>query len=91
MRLVAVTLLASTLAGCLGLGVQNMSPEQIKATAGMATCTTLNTTTARGNSVAVNLDDVRKGATNKSRIIMTPDCGVTIETDVGVAPVPAKP
>ena len=72
------------LAGCMNLGVSEMSPDQIKATNGMITCTQLATTYGRGVAVTINADDVRKGATNKSKITMTPDCAATVETDMGV-------
>ncbi len=83
-QLISLSLLL--LSGCMSLGVQQMTPEQIKATNGMITCTQLATTYGRGISTTVNADDVRKGATNMSKITMTPDCAVTVETNVGVAP-----
>lgn len=80
-------LLSLLLAGCsFGGGVQQMTPEQIKATAGMATCTEATTLYGKGASITANTDEVRKGATSKGKMTIT--CGsstMTIETDVGVA------
>lgn len=70
------------LAGCIGVGVKEMTPEQIKATEGMATCTTIHTAYGRGVSTTVNVDDVKRASTNKGKITISPDCAVTIETDV---------
>lgn len=76
------------LEGCaFGGGVQQMTPEQIRATAGMATCTEAVTMYGKGASITANTDEVRKGATSKGKVTIT--CGsstMTIETDVGVAP-----
>jgi len=82
---VAVTLLLS---GCMGLGVEKMSAEQIKATNGMAFCTNIFTMYGRGVSSSINVDDVRKGATAKGGIKITKDCDIEVTTDVGVAGVP---
>lgn len=92
LRRSALVLLALPLAGCMGsFGVQGMTEGQIKATEGMITCSKILSAYGQGISVTVNADDVRKGATNKSKITMTPDCAVSIETDVGVAPKPVLP
>ena len=85
MKIVFV-LIVFFLTACSSLGVQNMTEGQIKATAGMATCTTFSSMYGKGHSVTVNMDDTRKGATSKSKVTMSPDCAVTIEGDVGVAP-----
>ena len=82
--LALIALLA--LSGCMSLGVQQMTPQQITATNGMITCTKLATAYGQGISVTINADDVRKGATNKAKITMSPDCASTVETDIGVAP-----
>lgn len=88
--LFVIILIAGCIPGCMSMGIQSMTEGQIKATAGMITCTKLATAYGQGISTTVNADDVRKGATNKSEITMTPDCAITIKTDVGVAPVPVK-
>lgn len=79
------------LPGCGTTGVTRMSPEQIKATAGLAICDDGDAmypgAAARGTTIMVNVDDVRKGATSQGKIVIT--CGkstMTIETSVGVGP-----
>lgn len=88
--LIAISILL--LASCGSLGVQSMSPEQIKATAGMATCTTATTIYGKAASVTVNTDDVRKGATSQGKT--TVSCGdvtMTLDTNVGVGATGALP
>lgn len=85
MRLLALLLLA--LPGCQNLG---MTPEQLKASAGMATCTSVNSLLyGKASFITANADDVRKGATASGDTSIT--CGeatMTIKSNVGV-PVPA--
>ncbi len=90
-KILIIAALSIAMAGCMSLGVQQMTPAQITATNGMVTCTKLATAYGQGIATTVNADDVRKGATNKSKIVMGPDCTITIEGDVGMAtaPVPA--
>ncbi len=80
------------LTGCMSLGIDRMSPEQIKATNGMLTCVTMATAYGRGIQTTVNADDIKKAASTKTKITMSPDCAVTVETDVATVPVlaPAK-
>lgn len=83
MKAILLALLVSLLAGCLGLG---LSPEQLKASAGMATCTNATSIYGKGSTVTANTDDVRKGNNQKSSMTIT--CGdvtMKIEQDVGVA------
>lgn len=94
----AAALAAMVLAGGCAFsgGVQQMTPEQIRATEGMATCTCGETTypgaVVRGSSITANTDSTRKGATSKSKTTITccRDASMTIETDVGVGAVPGK-
>jgi hypothetical protein len=75
------------LAGCPSLGYQTMTPEQIKATAGTASCTQLTSIYGKGSAIAVNVDETRKGATSKGKTAITcGDATMTIETEVGAAP-----
>jgi hypothetical protein len=69
------------------MGLSKMSPDQIKAANGLATCTQIYSPWGKGTTISINIDDVRKGATSKGRIIVSPDCAVTIQHDVGVEPV----
>lgn len=87
MKTTIVIILCVLLGGCFGMGVQQMTPEQIKATNGMATCTQIFSMYGKGISTAVNVDDVRKGATQDSEIMIDGDCKITIKNKVGV---PAK-
>lgn len=90
MRLLLI-LFITALSGCMAMGVQDMTPAQIKATEGMLTCTQLQGAYGRGVAVSVNMDDVRKGMTSKGRIIVTADCAITIYSDVGTATIAPAP
>lgn len=83
----AIVILAALLAGCASGLV--MTPEQLKASAGMATCSTVNSLVyGKASFITANADDVRKGATNKGETVIS--CGegsMSIKTDTGV-PVP---
>jgi hypothetical protein len=83
---IRLSILASTvlLAGCVSMGISEMSPEQIRAAEGLVTCTQIYSAWGRGVATSINVDDVRKGATSKGAITVAPDCGVTIRHDVGV-------
>jgi hypothetical protein len=72
------------LAGCVSMGISEMSPEQIRAAEGLVTCTQIYSAWGRGVATSINVDDVRKGATSRGGITVAPDCGVTIHHDVGV-------
>ncbi len=87
---IVIAILAVALAGCaFSGGVQQMTPEQIKATEGMATCTQATTLYGKGASITANTDNTRKGATSKGKTMITcGDASMTIETDVGVAATP---
>lgn len=88
--LIAILLPVLVLPGCMSIGVEKMTPEQIRATNGMASCTTLRTMYGAGSSVSLNADDLRKGVTAKGKTTIR--CGeavMEIETDIGVATVPA--
>lgn len=83
-KLLAALMLA--LAGCQNLG---MTPEQLKASAGMATCTTVNSLIyGKAAFITANADDVRKGATASGDTTIT--CGeasMSVKSTIGV-PVP---
>ncbi len=89
MKLTAVLVLSTVaLAGCPSMGYQNMSAEQIKATAGTTSCSTINSMYGKGSMIATNADETRKGATSKGKTVITcGDATMTIEAEVGV-PVP---
>lgn len=80
--------------GCGTTGISRMSPEQLKALAGTAVCDDGDAiylgSVVRGGTIIFSMDDVRKGATNQSRTVVT--CGkdrtMTIDTNVGVATPP---
>lgn len=80
--LLAVTAIA--LAGC----ATGMSPEQLRASAGMSTCTKTTTIYGTVTFATTSADDTRKGATQKSKTVVTcGDASMAVETDTGVAPV----
>lgn len=80
---------AFVLAGCQTMAYKDMTPEQIKATAGTTSCTQYSGLYGKASTIALNQDDTRKGATSKGKTIITcGDASITIEAEVGV-PVPA--
>lgn len=84
MRLLFVMLASLLLAGCPSMGYYNMSPEQIKATAGTISCSTVNSVYGKGSAIAVNADDIRKGATSTGAVTIS--CGeasMVIKSEVG--------
>lgn len=84
----SIYVLVLLLSGCASGLV--MTPEQLKASAGMATCASINSLVyGKASFITANADDVRKGATAKGETVIT--CGegsMSIKSDVGV-PVPA--
>lgn len=87
MKPLTIVWVAVLLAGCASGLV--MTPEQLKASAGMATCSTVNSLVyGKASFITANADDVRKGATSKGDTTIT--CGegsMSIKSDIGV-PVP---
>jgi hypothetical protein len=73
------------LSGCMSLGYQNMTPEQIKATAGSISCVTIETLMyGKGSSISINTDDTKKGATSSWKTsIKCGDAEMTIDASVG--------
>lgn len=86
MKITIIAAVTFLLSGCLSMGVHNMSAEQIRATEGMVTCTTVYTAYGKGNTTTVNADDTRKGNNSKGKITISPECAVTIESDTAAAP-----
>ena len=71
------------LAGC-----QTMSPEQLKASAGMTTCTTTTNVWGTVSIITQAVDETRKGATSEnSTDIKCGNATMTVGNKVGV-PVP---
>ncbi len=87
MKALAALFFPLALSGCLGMDVVKMEAAQLRSMEGMVVCNK-TAVSAYGQSVIIVIKDpdVRKGATGKSKITMSPDCATTIENDVGVAP-----
>lgn len=88
MKLLILPFIIILLPSCANLGYQNMSPEQIKATAGTTTCTQFTSLYGKASNIAINADETRKGATSTNDLTIT--CGeatMSIKSSVGV-PVP---
>jgi len=84
MKLLLVVAASLLLTGCPSMGYYNMTPEQIKATAGTISCSTVASVYGKGSAIAVNADDIRKGATSTGAITVT--CGeasMVIKSEVG--------
>jgi hypothetical protein len=84
MKRLLVTLLPLAIAGCPSMGYQNMTADQIKATAGTISCSTITTIYGKGSTIAINADDIKKGQAGKGKNVIT--CGeasMTIESEVG--------
>ena len=84
MRILFCLLGLVLLSGCMSVGIQGMTPEQLKQTEGMVTCDTINGTvglyTVDGTTVVVNIDALKRGTAVHTIITVSPDCSVTIET-----------
>ncbi len=70
-------------------GCSSMSPEQLKASAGMTTCTTTTNVWGTVSIITQAIDDTRKGATSEnSTDIKCGNASMSVGNKVGV-PVPA--
>lgn len=76
-----LVILVLILQGCMSMGIQNMTPEQIKAAEGLLTCDNIASVYADANSVSVNMETLKKGLTSKTKITVGKDCSVTIDTE----------
>jgi len=74
----AIALLGLFLGGCLGLGVNDMTAAQIRATEGMATCVDVYTMYGKGRSVTVHVDAAKRGIDEDYEQVIGPDCTITI-------------
>lgn len=83
----ALIIAAALLTGCAA-GINQLSPEQLKQLDGLAACNYYHGMYGKAGTVVVSNDTVRKGATNKFKVSISPDsgCAVVIEGDIGVAP-----
>lgn len=89
MKMLLATIALLALTSCANLGYQNMTAEQIKATAGTVTCTQFTGVYGKASNIAINADNTRKGATPKGKTVVScGDATMTIEAETGV-PVPA--
>jgi len=80
-----ILLLPLILTGCPSMGYQHMTPEQIKATAGTISCSTVSSLYGTGSVIAVNTDDTRKGLSSKWKTdIKCGDATMTIDAAVSV-------
>ena len=69
-------------------GCASMSPEQLKASAGLTTCTTTANIWGKVSVITQAIDDTRKGATSENTTdIKCGDASMTVGNKVGV-PVP---
>lgn len=85
----SIILFVLALGGCMNLGYQNMTAEQIKATAGTTTCTQFTGMYGKGAAIALNADDTKKGVSSTNDIsISCGDASLTIKA-TNTAPVPA--
>lgn len=85
MKLFIAVLILSTvaLAGC---PTMSMTPEQLKASAGMATCGTTTSMYGKVSIITAAADDIRKGATGDSvTSIKCGDASMDISNKIGVA------
>lgn len=81
-----VLLLAIILPLLAGCPTMSMTPEQLKASAGMATCGTATTIYGKTSIITAAADDIRKGATGDSATKITcGDASMDITNKIGVA------
>lgn len=64
--LLAIPLLL--LAGCPSLGMQEMTPEQIKAMDGLVTCSQISSVYGKGSNITANPDRLPKGASGETTV-----------------------
>jgi predicted small secreted protein len=86
MKTLLVLILPFILAGCQTvMGYQQMTAEQIKATAGTISCVTIDTLLyGKGSVIAINTDDTKRGATSRWKTsIKCGDAEMTIDAMVG--------
>jgi hypothetical protein len=85
MKRIAALAFLPVLAGC---PTMSMTPEQLKASAGMATCGTATTMYGKTSIITAAADDIRKGASAENITeIICGDASMKIGSKVG-APVP---
>ncbi len=83
MKLLLVVVLSGLLAGC---PTMVMTPEQLKASAGMATCGVATTMYGKTAIITAAADDIRKGATGDSTTeIVCGDASMKLTNKIGVA------
>lgn len=83
MKRLAAIPLALVLAGC---PTMSMTPEQLKASAGMATCGTVTNMYGKVAIITAAADDIRKGATGDSTTeIICGDASMKVSNKVGIA------
>lgn len=69
-----------------GCPTMSMSPEQLKASAGMATCGTATTMYGKTSIITAAADDIRKGQTDESSTeIICGDSSMKLTTKVGAS------
>lgn len=80
--IVAILVLIPLLAGC---PTMSMTPEQLKASAGMATCGTSTNMYGKVSIITAAADDIRKGQTgDSSTVIKCGDASMEVSNKVGV-------
>lgn len=67
------------LSGCMSMGIQGMTPAQLKAAEGLLTCDNITSIYANANSVTVHMEALKKGSDAASKITVSRMCDVTIE------------
>ena len=85
MKILLTPLLPLILAGCQTvMGYQQMTAEQIKATAGTISCVTIDSLIyGTGSVISVNTDDTKRGATSTWKTtIKCGDAEMTIDATV---------
>ena len=72
------------LSGCANFG---MTPEQLKASAGMSTCSSINSLVyGKASMITANADDIKKGQTGNGKVNITcGDATMTVESAIGVS------
>lgn len=82
-------ILAVLLSGCAN-GVQQLTPEQLRAMNGMASCNYYNGMYGKAGLVIVNADDIRKGNIGTSEVTISPDAGCAVTIKGTSSPKPAS-
>lgn len=84
-RIPLIAALALALAGCAG-GLDKFNADQLRSLAGTTGCSSLKSVQGNASTIVVGADDIKRGQSGKYKVTISPDCSVTIESEVASQP-----